>query len=147
MKKPLAIIIVLTLNSCFMFKEHGIEMKIKNDSNEAITNVEFTTTEKLEVIKIDRIEPNKSVTGFLSMRKNKTDGAYSLTFTRANGKKEMSGGGYYTNGGSLDHWVDITVENDTTIVKFDGLFYRLNTVENNVLPQLRDSTAPASTRN
>lgn len=98
-------------------------MKIKNDSSEPITNVEFTTTEKLEVIKIDRIEPNESVTEFLSMRKNKTDGAYSLTFTRENGKKEINRGGYYTNGGSLDHWVDFIVENDTTIVKFDGPIY------------------------
>ena len=106
-----------------MFKENGIEMKIKNDSSEPITNVEFTTTEKLETIKIDRIEPNESVIEFLSMRKNKTDGAYSLTFTRANGKKEISGGGYYTNGGSLDHSVDFIVENDTTIVKFDAPFY------------------------
>jgi hypothetical protein len=123
MKKLLVIMILLTLNSCFMFKENGIEMKIKNDSSEPITNVEFTTTEKLDVIKIDRIEPNKSVTEFLSMRKNKTDGAYSLSFTRANGKKEVSGGGYYTNGGSLDHWVDFIVENDTTIVKFDAPIY------------------------
>ncbi len=115
--------IILTLNSCFMFKENGIEMKIQNDSSEPITNVKFTTTEKLDVIRIDRIEPNKSVTEFLSMRKNKTDGDYSLTFTRADGKKEKSGGGYYTNGGSLDHWVDFTVKNDTTIVKFDGPIY------------------------
>lgn len=115
--------IILTLNSCFMFKENGIEMKIKNVSSEPITNVEFTTTEKLDVIRIDRIEPNESVTEFLSMRKNKTDGAYSLTFTRADGKKEISGGGYYTNGGSLDHWVDFKVENDTTIVKFDAPIY------------------------
>jgi len=106
-----------------MFKENGIEMKIKNDSSEPITNVEFTTTEKIEIIKIDKIEPNESVTEFLSMRKNKSDGAYSLTFTRANGKKEISGGGYYTNGGSLDHWVDFKVENDTTIVKFDAPIY------------------------
>jgi hypothetical protein len=106
-----------------MYKENGIEMKIKNNSSESITNVEFTTSEKLETIKIDRIEPNESMTEFLSMRKNKTDGAYSLTFTRANGKKERSGGGYYTNGGSLDHWVDFIVEKDTTIVKFDGPIY------------------------
>ena len=106
-----------------MFKENGIEVKIKNNSSEPITNVEFTTTEKIEIIKIDRIEPNKSVTEFLSMRKNKTDGAYSRTFTRVNGKKEISGGGYYTNGGSLDHWVDFEVENDTVVVKFDAPIY------------------------
>jgi len=123
MKKSFAILIILTLNSCFMFKENGIEMKIKNDSSETITNVEFTTTEKLNVIKIDQIEPNESVTEFLSMRKNKTDGGYSLTFTRANGKKENNKSGYYTNGGSLDHWIDFTVKNDTIIVKFDGPKY------------------------
>tara|TARA_R110002051_G_scaffold319870_2_gene404422 strand:- start:794 stop:1174 length:381 start_codon:yes stop_codon:yes gene_type:complete len=117
MKKLLAFTIILTFCACTFYKKDGIEMKIKNDSSEPITNVEFTTTEKLEVIKIDRIEPNESVTEFLSMRKNKTDGAYSLTFTLANGKKEISGGGYYTNGSSLDHWVDFIVENDTTIMK------------------------------
>ncbi|WP_115462132.1 hypothetical protein [Winogradskyella aurantiaca] len=106
-----------------MFKENGIEMKITNDSSEPITSVEFTTTEKLDAIKIDRIEPNESVTEFLSMRRNKIDGSYSLTFTRASGKKEISGGGYYTNGGSLDHSVDFIVENDTTVVKFDGPIY------------------------
>ena len=65
MKKLLVIIIILTLNSCIMFKENGIEMEIKNNSNEPITNAEFTTSEKLEVIKIDRIEPNESVNEFL----------------------------------------------------------------------------------
>ncbi|MBD0852079.1 hypothetical protein [Maribacter arenosus] len=123
MKKLLGIILILTLNSCFFYKKDGIEMKIKNDSSEPITNVEFTTTEKLDVIKIERIEPNESATEFLSMRKNKSDGAYSLTFTRASGKNEISGGGYYTNGGSLDHWVDFIIENDTTIVKFDAPIY------------------------
>lgn len=106
-----------------MFKENGIEMEIKNDSNEPITNVEFTTSEKLEVIKIDRIEPNESVNEFLSMRNNQSDGAYSLTFNRANGKKEISGGGYYTNGGSLDRWVKFEVKADTTIVEFSGIGY------------------------
>jgi hypothetical protein len=106
-----------------MFKENGIEMEVKNDSNEPITNVEFTTSEKLEVIKIDRIEPNESVNEFLSMRNNQSDGAYTLTFNRVNGKKEISGGGYYTNGGSLDRWVKFEVKADTTIVEFSGTGY------------------------
>ncbi len=119
MKKLLAIIMILTLNSCFMFKNNGIEMTIKNHSNKPITNIEFTTTEKLSVIKVDRIEPNESITEFLSMRKNKTDGAYSLVFTRANGEKETADVGYYTNGFSLEIGVDFTIKNDTTIVNFD----------------------------
>ena len=109
------------MSSCFLLKENGIEMKIHNNSDESISNVEFTTTEKLESIKIREIGPNSSVWAFLPMKKNKSDGAYSLTFTRSNGKKETSGGGYYTNGGSLDDWVDFKVENDTILVKFSGL--------------------------
>lgn len=123
MKKLVPLILILTLNSCFMFKENGIEMKIKNNSNKPITNVVFSTTEKLETIKIDIIDPNETVIEFLSMKKNKTDGAYTMTFNRADGQIEKTGGGYYTNGGSLDHWVDITIENDTTIIKFDGPIY------------------------
>ena len=58
-----------------MFKENGIEMEIKNNSNEPITNVEFTTSEKLEVIKINRIELNESVNELLiQLRDNQFDG-------------------------------------------------------------------------
>jgi len=123
MKKLIALILLLTLSSCYFYKKNGIEVKIKNNSNEPITNVEFTTTEKVDILEFDKIEPNQTVTEFLSMNKNKSDGAYSLTFTRANGKTEMSGGGYYTNGSSLDHRMDFIVENDTTIVKFDAPIY------------------------
>ena len=106
-----------------MSKENGIEIKVKNKSNSTIANVEFTTTERIEIINIEKLEPNKSKTEFLSMKNNKTDGAYSLTFTRANGKEELISCGYYSNGGSLDHWVDFEIENDTTIVKFDAPIY------------------------
>lgn len=106
-----------------MFKENGIKVEIKNNSNEPITNVEFTTTEKLEAIKFDKIAPNTTVTEFLSMKNNQSDGAYFLTFTRMNGRNEISGGGFYTNGGSLDRWVKFKVENDTIFVKLSGIEY------------------------
>ena len=57
------------------------------------------------------------------MTKNKSDGSYSLRFTRANGKKEVSVVGYYTNGGSLDKWVVFNVKKDSTFVKFSGTGY------------------------
>ncbi|GAA4290734.1 hypothetical protein [Aestuariibaculum suncheonense] len=106
-----------------MVKETGIEIKIKNNSSKQITNVEFTTTENLEVIKIDKIAPREIVKQFLSMRKNKSDGAYLLTFTRSNGERVTNLAGYYTNGGSVNYCVDFRVEKDTTIVKFDRLVY------------------------
>ena len=58
---------------------------------------------------------------FLSMRNNHSYGAYSLTFNRANGKKEIREDGYYTNGGSLDRWVKFEVKADTIFVEFGGI--------------------------
>ena len=115
--------VILTLNSCFVFEENGIEIKIKNSSSKPITDVEVTTSEKLDVIKIDRIEPNENVSEFLSMRENKTDGGYILTFTRENGKTETRKDGYYTNGGSLDEWIEFNVKSDTVLVKLSGMRY------------------------
>ena len=113
---------ILSLNSC-SFKDNGIDIEIKNNSNDTITDVEFTTSERLEIIKIDRIEPNESVKEFLSMEQNKYDGFYWLTFTRPDGKKEISGGGYYTNGESLNKWVKYKIKSDTTYYKFSGTDY------------------------
>jgi len=119
MKKIVAFILLLFISSCSVYKKDGVEVHIVNNSSRTISNIEFTTSESVKSITIDSIEPNQSVKEFLSISKNKSDGAYSLTFERENGWKEKSGGGYYTNGSSLDHWVDFTVEGDTTIVKFD----------------------------
>lgn len=118
MKKLVIFLVILTMNSCDNSKENGIEMEIKNESSKPITNIKFTTTENLDVLKIDRIEPGKSVTDFLSMMKNKADGAYTLNFIRADGTKEISNAGYYTNGKSLNYWVGIVVKKDTTLIKF-----------------------------
>ncbi len=101
----------------------GIDVEIKNASDKAITNLEFTTSEKLEVLKIDRIDPNETVEEFLSMEENESDGIYVLTFSRSSGENEISAGGYYTNGGSLDNKVVFIVKNDTTILNFDPSNY------------------------
>lgn len=121
MKKTISILLILILNSCFIENENGIKVEIINNLNTTITNVEFTTSEKLEVIRFDKIEPNETVNEFLSMKKNQADGAYSLTFTRSNGQTEYASDGYYTNGGSLDKWVKYTLEADTTLVLFSGI--------------------------
>ncbi|WP_299399187.1 hypothetical protein [uncultured Gelidibacter sp.] len=123
MKIFICILTVLTLNSCSRFGENGIEVAIENNSNTPITDVQFTTSEKLDVIKRTNIDPKETATDFLSMTKNQSDGAYFLTFTRANGKKEKIGGGYYTNGGALDRWVQFDIRTDTTLVTFSGSGY------------------------
>jgi len=124
MTKRLSVIILfLTLNSCYLLKKNGIDFEIVNKSNAEITNVKFTTSEKLNIIEIEKIEPNEIMSEFLSMKYNKTDGAYFLEFTRSNGKKEIFKRGYYTNGGSLDRWVKFEVEKDTVVVEFSGSGY------------------------
>ena len=118
MKKLIIILTLLSLNSCFLLKENGINIEIKNKSNFPIENVKFYTSEKLTDIKFDKIEPNQTVENFLSMKDNKIDGSYILEFNRIGGVKEYSGGGYYTNGGSLDELVQFEIQKDTTLVKF-----------------------------
>lgn len=84
--------------------------------------MEFTTTETLEIIRIDRLKPEEQIKEFLSMEKNELDGAYTLTFTRANGEKQFISAGYYTNGGSLDRSVKYTIVADTTLVEFSEIY-------------------------
>jgi hypothetical protein len=121
-KNVIAILFILILNSCYSISENRIKVAIKNNSNEPITNLEFTTTENLDVIRIDRIEPKDQVKEFLSMEKNELDGGYTLTFTRTNGEEQFISTGYYTNGGPIYRSVIFTVETDTTLVVFNDFY-------------------------
>lgn len=118
MNKLLVIISLLTLNSCFLLKENGIDIEIKNNSDLTIENVKFYTSENLAVVLFDKIEPNQIVKNFLSMKDNHVDGSYILEYNKSGGEKEYSGGGYYTNGGSLNELVQFEIKKDTTLVKF-----------------------------
>ena len=84
MKKLIAMILLLSLNSCYLIKENGIQFTIENKSDFLIENVKFSTSEKLTIMEFDKIEPNQSVADFLSMKNNKHDGSYTLEFTRSN---------------------------------------------------------------
>ena len=124
MKKIILGILILTLNSCHLIgKGNGIKFKIENNSELIITNVKFYTSEKLAIAEFDKIEPNENISDFLTMKNNKSDGEYILEFTRENGIKEKSNGGYYTNGGALDRWIEFDVKSDTTFVKLSRMKY------------------------
>jgi len=122
-KKSILITLLLLVSSCFLINENGIDFKIKNNSDLPITNIKFYTTEKLVILKIDKIESNDSISEFLSMKNNKSDGEYILEFTRADGVIETKRCGYYTNGSALDKWVKFNVEKDTTFIKFSETGY------------------------
>jgi len=124
MKKLIVGILILSLNSCHLIgRGNGIKFKIENSSELNIKNVKFYTSEKLVIAEFDKIESNKTVSDFLTMKNNKSDGEYILEFTRENGIKEKSNGGYYTNGGALDRWIEFDIKPDTTLVKLSGMKY------------------------
>jgi hypothetical protein len=118
MRKLFFILFILILNSCLSNKEKGINFQIRNNSDEAVTQVEFYTSEKVKVTGFEKIEPGQRVSEFLSMKDNRADGSYVLDFTRANEKKEHFVGGYYTNGASLNRWIQFEITNDSILVKF-----------------------------
>ena len=122
MKKLITILVLLMISSCHLGK-NGVLVEIKNTSGEAIHNVTFSSDDKTK-LEIEQIKPNESVVEFLDMTNNqKGDGAYGLIFERENGKKEQTGGGYYTNGGSLDRKVICEIKKDTVLMQFTGPVY------------------------
>ena len=123
MKKITLLAILITLYSCFFFKENGIEVKIKNRSQSTIEDVKFYTMERFEIVEFGYLNPNESASAFLSMEKNQSDGNYILEYISSKGVKEIIPQGYYTNGGSLDNWVEYEILPDTVLVKFSGTRY------------------------
>lgn len=114
MRKLLSfLIIIITLTSCNLLVEKGIEFEIENNSDFPITDVKFTTTEKLNEIEFKNIENNTSVSGFLKMDKNRTDGSFLLEFNRYDGKQVFKEYGYYSNGAPDENKIIFMVENDS----------------------------------
>ena len=121
MKRLWIISIILLFSSCTFIQQDGIAFNIINQSDETISNIEFSTTENQEIIKINTLNPSEHDSQFLSMKMNKTDGAYLLTFDKANGEKVQNNNGYYSNGVPLNKTINYVIKNDTIIVKYDNL--------------------------
>lgn len=92
--------------------------KIENTSDTTITNVNISTSENLDSITFKSIAPKDYREDFLSMKHNRLDGSYTLSYTKGNGTVVNENYGYYTNGGSLESWVRFEIRKDTTVVKF-----------------------------
>lgn|SRR5690554_3260278 len=122
MKKSfLVLCLIFILVSCNSGK-NGIDVEIKNSSEVPVNDAVFFTFGNSKLF-FDKIEPNQKITKFFDMTDTpKSDGSYTLTFTDKNGKKQLIGGGYYTNGGSLDRKVIYEITNDTVLVEFKGFF-------------------------
>jgi hypothetical protein len=118
MKKILVLscsIFALQLVACINRK--GIDVQVSNESGSIISAVCFTTSERVDSLQLGELKNRQSVTGWLSMQANKTDGSYVLRF-KLNGKKRSLSGGYYTNGGPLHSSVNYVVKSDTILTQF-----------------------------
>ena len=102
MRKIVFIILTTCLSSCYLFKENGIDYKIINNSDQSISNIVLKTSENTDSLVIELLKPEETKSGFLKMVNAKRDGGYVLEYTLENGDTFETGGGYYTNGGSLD---------------------------------------------
>lgn len=97
----------------------GIHFKIVNNSNTAITNIKFYTTERTSEFVLDRLEKDATVEDFLSMRKNKAEGTYSIEYTDYKGDQVVRNG-FYAKGKPLDEFVRVAITQDTTIFTFSS---------------------------
>ncbi len=93
-----------------------------------MTNLKIATSEDLDSIVFDKIASKDYREGFLSMKQNTSDGHYTLTYSRSDGKVVKENHGYYTNGGATESWIRFEITNDSTLVKF-GEFPRLYNVK------------------
>jgi hypothetical protein len=118
MKKLLFLTLTLTLSSCFQFQEKDTVFKVENTSDTAVTNLTITTSENLDSITFKSIASNDYIEDFLSMKNNRLDGSYTLSYMREDGSLVNENYRYYTNGGSSEPWIRFEIRNDTTVVNF-----------------------------
>ncbi|WP_396637546.1 hypothetical protein [Maribacter sp. R77961] len=118
MKKVILFVYLLTLSSCFLFKDKGVLLKIENVSDHPVTHIKISTSENLDSITFDEIAPKDYREDFLNMKNNKLDGHYTLSYIRQDGSTVTENHGYYTNGGALDSWIRFEIQNDTTFVNY-----------------------------
>jgi len=117
-KLPFLLILILILfNSCNLIQEKGIDFKIINNSDSQISNVKISASD-LDSITFDSTAAKDYREDFLSMKQNKVDGHYTLSYTRQDDTTVNENHGYYTNGGSLESWIRFEIQNDTTLVKY-----------------------------
>ena len=96
-----------------------IVIELINNSDDTLKNVHLSTTEKVNSAIIEVIYPTQKKTISFSMANNRTDGSYTLSYTKDSNKMDSLKTGYYTNGFPMNKKISYQIENDTTIVSFD----------------------------
>jgi len=114
MRKFIILIICsLVLTSCNLFEGTGVDFEIKNNTDRTLNKVQIKTTDGSKTSVFNKVEPGKSVSGFLKMENDKNDGSYILEFERGNEEKEKFINEYFSNGTAMSHIIIFEVEADT----------------------------------
>jgi hypothetical protein len=113
-----SILLVIFVTACNPGSGSGIEVIVNNQSDFDIQNIFFFTTEKVDTLSFEKVKTGQTVSDFLSMKENVSDGAYILEFVRLNSQLESLSAGYYTNGYALEDQVSFEIRNDTVLVSF-----------------------------
>ncbi len=113
------LVVFIILVSCVELKENGINVIIENETDYELKNITFHTSEKVALLLINNIKPNRSSETFYLMKEHKMDGHYILNFTKNDTVSKSIDVGYYTNGFSLDDRVKFIIKKDTILTDFD----------------------------
>lgn len=120
-KKSVFSLWLIIVSSCNFYQEKGVELILVNNSDALINDVVISTSEKLAIVSFDKIKPNETKEGFLSMKNNKVDGAYTLSFVRKDGILINEQSGYYSNGSPLNHVIQFEIKNDTVLIEYGNI--------------------------
>ncbi|MBC6999464.1 hypothetical protein [Cytophaga sp. FL35] len=119
MKKILFVTVLGLAISCGNVTHSHINFVITNETAEAIQDLKFYTSEKVDTVVIEMLEERNALSGKLTMDHNRTDGHYIFEFKRENGQPVTLNHGYYTNGQPQENKILYTIQSDTVLVKFE----------------------------
>ncbi|RZK11754.1 MAG: hypothetical protein EOO46_05720 [Flavobacterium sp.] len=114
MKKIIYFLLLFTIYSCNL-STTGVNVSVTNNSDRSIKNVKCYTSEEKDVLTFASVNPSEEKVGYLSMKKNKTDGHYILELTTEKGKSVKHIDSYYSNGKPSSQTIIFEIQNDTVI--------------------------------
>ena len=115
------IICGLVITSCSFFEGTGVDFEIQNNTGRTLNKVQIKTTDSSKTSIFNKVESGKSVSGFLKMDTDKSDGNYILEFKRENVEVEKFMNEYFSNGTGMSHKIIFEIERDT--VYFSTEYY------------------------
>ncbi len=123
MRKFIGLLIcAFIMNSCNLFEGTGVDFQIKNNTNAVLHNVQPKTNKGSKTKIFNRLEPGKSVSGFLKMKKGKGNGGYVLQYEREEEKAEKIINEKFSDGNAMSHKLIFEIEADTVYLDIEHYY-------------------------